>query len=391
MADADWASAQVVMHESDPSAETLSTLPDWVEALRAEPAAFGLFTALRRFESDIWRADPDARRTRRLGESDRLVEDPVRLRQVPSLSFAASTIADFDTSGAKPSLGVYLFGMFGPQGALPLHLTEHALDRIAWHRDATFRDFIDIFHHRLLSLYFRAWASGQPAVHFDRPETDRYAAYFGSLFGLGSPALRDRVEALPDRAMLHFAGHYSDPVCSRERLAAILADFFGVPAAVEPFVGRWLDLPESAYCRLGESMATGALGQTAIAGSSVWDVQHNFRVVVGPMEFTQFARLLPDANVRTGLSPRLERMHALVASYVGESMCWDLELRLAPPAPPAILGQQGWLGWSAFTAGDCGDGCSVRLDVQGAVWELRRAARRKFAVTAEAGGSKAGN
>src|SRR6478609_2460492 len=81
---------------------------------------------------------------------------------------------EFDFYQALPRLYVTFGGMFGPQGPLPLHLTEYARDRIINSADPTFARFLDIFHHRMLSLVYRAWADAQPTVQFDRPESDRF-------------------------------------------------------------------------------------------------------------------------------------------------------------------------------------------------------------------------
>ena len=141
--------------------------------------------------------------------ASRPAQDAVRLAQEPSVEFAPATLAGWEPASrtAPPArLLVHFFGLFGPDGALPLHLTEYARDRRRNHRDPTFQRFADIFHHRALSLFYRAWANSRPTVSFDRPEEDRFALYVGALIGLGMDSLRDR-DAMPDLTKLHFAGH----------------------------------------------------------------------------------------------------------------------------------------------------------------------------------------
>ena len=81
-------------------------------------------------------------------------------------------------------LAGFFFGLFGPNGPLPLHLSEYAKDRERLYHDSTFRAFADIFHHRMMSLFYRAWADAQPTVAMDRPDEDRFARYAGAVFGL---------------------------------------------------------------------------------------------------------------------------------------------------------------------------------------------------------------
>src|SRR2546422_9183097 len=177
----------------------------------------------------------------RVGQAERPVDDPIRLGQEPSLAFAPSSVASFKPGEGDrpPRLTVYFLGLFGPNGPLPLHLTEYARDRMRHSADPTLARFLDIFHHRMLSLFYRAWASAQPTVQYDRPESDRFALYVGSLIGIGQPSLRDR-DDFPDLAKLHHAGHLVCQSRHADGLRAVLADFFRLPVGLEEFVGEWL-------------------------------------------------------------------------------------------------------------------------------------------------------
>lgn len=306
------------------------------EALRRKPYAFHFFQALRRLECLC----PDRPR---LGKSLRLADDPVRLTQEPSLAFAPATLAAFDpgAEGRPPQLSEYFLGLFGPQGPLPLHLTEYARDRSRNHGDHTFACFADIFHHRILCLFYRAWADAQPTVSFDRPETDRFNVYIGAPFGLGMPSLWNR-DAAPDLAKLHYAGRLVGQTRNPEGLQAILADFFNLPVTIENFVGHWLPLSETSRCRLGTSPTTGLLGVTAVIGERVWDCQYKFRIVIGPMPLEEFQRFLPGSD-------SLRRLVAWVRNYVGDQLLWDVNLILKrEEVPPLKLGEETQLGWTTW-------------------------------------------
>ncbi|MDZ7622605.1 MAG: type VI secretion system baseplate subunit TssG [Candidatus Competibacteraceae bacterium] len=306
------------------------------EALRRKPYAFHFFQALRRLECLC----PDRPR---LGKSLRLADDPVRLTQEPSLAFAPATLAAFDpgAEGRPPRLSEYFLGLFGPQGPLPLHLTEYARDRSRNHGDHTFACFADIFHHRILCLFYRAWADAQPTVSFDRPETDRFNVYIGAPFGLGMPSLWNR-DAAPDLAKFHYAGRLVGQTRNPEGLQAILADFFKLPVTIENFVGHWLPLSETSRCRLGASPTTGLLGVTAVIGERVWDCQYKFRIVIGPMPLEEFQRFLPGSD-------SLRRLVAWVRNYVGDELLWDVNLILKrEEVPPLKLGEETQLGWTTW-------------------------------------------
>jgi type VI secretion system protein ImpH len=308
-------------------------------ALAQRPWAFDFYQALRLLEC----AFPEHPR---LGRSARAAEDPVRLGQAPDLAFAPASLAGFTPGGEDEvaRLSVLFFGLFGPNGPLPLHLTEYARERLR-HKpsDATFARFADVFHHRMLSLFYRAWADARPAVNFDRPRTDRYAVYVGATFGMGLRSLRER-DAVSDLTKLHYAGTLACQTRHAEGLEGMLSDFFKIPVAIEQFVGRWIDLPRHGCWRLGESAETGTLGRTATVGARVWDRQQEFRIVAGPLSLADYRSLLPDHEP-------LARLAALVRGYVGDELAWKLNLVLQrEEKPPLVLGGTGQLGWTTWLA-----------------------------------------
>lgn len=307
-------------------------------ALEREPYRFDFFQALRRMEA-LHPQKP------RLGSAIKATDDPVRLGQEPATTFAPASISDFQArkSGRPPRMLVRFLGLLGPNGPLPLHLTEHARDRLRNDADPTFARFLDVFNHRILSLFYRGWAQAQPTASFDRPQEDRFGLYVGSLFGIGMPGYRER-DAMPDLAKLHYAGHLSCQARHPDGLRSILADFLRLPVIIEELVGHWLPLPSSCYWRLGQSPATGTLGISTTAGSRVWDRQNKFRVRIGPLGVRDYERLLPGGD-------SLPRVVAVVRNYVGDQLTWDLNLILRrAEIPPLRLGGAGRLGWTTWVS-----------------------------------------
>jgi type VI secretion system protein ImpH len=321
------------MAEPDRTAAELVALLNEIELA---PHEFDFYQALRRLEC----AAADAPR---LGESARAKDDPIRLGQDPSMAFAPRTLNGLERDDAHhpPRMDVLFFGLFGPNGPMPIHLTEYCRNRLHQHNDPTLARFADIFHHRLLSLFYRAWANAQPAVHLDRPDSDRFAAYVGSLAGLGVPTMRNRDE-VPDHAKFYFAGRLSSGGRHPEGLQAMLADYFGVPVRIDEFVGRWTEIPASSRCVLGVHSDTALLGMSSTIGDCVWDCQQTFRIVLGPLSFAQFRRFLPGGR-------SLPHVVDLVRNYLGEELLWDLQLILRKEqAPSACLGESGLLGMAAW-------------------------------------------
>src|SRR5258706_501485 len=201
-----------------------------LEAIREAPYRYDLYQALRWLEC----AHPDQPRW---GESRHAQDDSLRLGQEPSMAFAPTQLASFDpgSDGRPARLRVFHPGLFGPNGPLPFHLTEFARERQVNEGDDTFARFADIFHHRMLALFYRAWSSAQPAVQYDRPETDRIALVLGALVGMGSPTSRGAAAWL-DRGLLHHSGGLAIPTRHAEGLAGLLADYYKAHVRIETFV-----------------------------------------------------------------------------------------------------------------------------------------------------------
>jgi type VI secretion system protein ImpH len=310
------------------------------QRLRETPHTFDFFRAVRALEAQHAECP-------RVGFSERLDEEFLRFGQQPSLSFPTSTLDSVQDVPGRSAVRILVnfLGLCGPNGPLPQHLTDYARDRQRNAHDPTLTRFLDVFHHRMLSFFYRAWAINQKNVDFDRPDDARFAHYFGALCGIGSPALRNR-DAVPDVAKLFFTGRLSALGRNAEGLEAILYDFFGIPARVLQFAGHWVTVPNQNVCRLGVSPATGSLGVNAVLGTRKFEAQLKFRIRLGPMALGDLRRLLP-----TGDS--FQRLKTWVLNYVDQEFLWDVQCVLRADAVPGLqLGRGAQLGWTSWLTGE---------------------------------------
>ncbi len=327
------------MTPSDP--QTLNTRRQRLfESLAAEPWAHDFFATLRQINA-LSPQQP------RLGAALRPGAEAIRLGQDPELDFAPAAVMSFKASGiTPPRMGVRFFGLFGPMGALPLHLTEYARDRLRNHADPTFARFADVFHHRALLLFYRAWAQAQPAVQADRPNDDQFAKWVSALFGQAPTALRC-ADAVPDAAKRFAAGHLSRATRNPESITKVLRQYFKVPIRIEPYVGHWMHLRPEDRSRLGSpgNRRSAALGVTAVAGPKVWDRQYKLRLHIGPLTLDQYQQFLPG-------QPSLVELRDWMRQLLGFDMLWDVQLALKGSEVPALkmsdrktrLGLTTWLG-----------------------------------------------
>jgi type VI secretion system protein ImpH len=316
----------------DPTGGREADVVAFCTALARAPYRYDFYHTLRQLEC-LFDRQP------RWGWALRPADECVRLGQDPDLSFAPAPLASFETSGAVPRLQVRLFGLFGPNGPLPIHLTEYARERLRHASDATLCRFLDIFHHRFLALFYRAWAQAQPHVSHDRPDDDRFQIYLGAFFGLAPATFRTR-ETLPDLAKFFHVGALARHVRNADGLRNILEHFFRVPVRIEQFVGHWMSLGARERSYLAREGAT--LGEGAVLGARVWDRQHKFRIQLGPLTLDQYESFLP------GGQP-LRKLVDWVRLYLSLELDWDVRLVLArDEVPPIVLGRDGQLGWTTW-------------------------------------------
>lgn len=311
-----------------------------VESLAAAPHAHDFFALLRTLDA-THPGQP------RLGRAPRPRDEPIRLGQDPDFDFAAAPLSSFQPGATRPRLGQRFFGLLGPMGPMPLHVTEIVRERLHA-RDATPSRFLDLFHHRALVLFYRAWAQAQPVTHLDRPDDDAFSRWVGSLFGAGGPAF-ERRDRLSDATRRFHAGTLARGARSAEGLVKVLSSALGVPVRLEPYVGHWLTMAESDRTRIvsgASGVGAPALGRNAIAGQRVWDRQYRYRLHLGPLDYAQYVRFLP------GQPARLE-LRDWVRQAAGLSMQYDVVPWLrSRDVPPLVLGQgdahRGRLGQTAW-------------------------------------------
>jgi len=318
----------------DPQPQLQLQLQAWLERAAARPDRVGFYPLLRGIDA-LHPGWP------RLGRAARPADEPLRVGQSPELDFAPAPLAALLLDGPVPRLRQRIFGLLGPHGPLPLHLSELARDRTLHHADPTLQAFLDMLTHRFALLFYRAWARAQPLLDLERPDSAGFAHRIGAWFGAGLPGLRER-DALPDAERLFFAGRLARQVRDADGLTQWIGSSFEVPVRVLQWQRHRMQLEPSERCRL-QRLRQGSghaqrLGRGAVLGASVPDVQHRFRLVLGPLAESRFRDFLPGGRA-------LPRLHAMVRQWVGLEFSWDLQLLLpADEVPPLRLGAGGRLG-----------------------------------------------
>jgi type VI secretion system protein ImpH len=297
-------------------------------------------------------------------------------------------------------------GLFGPSGVLPRHYTE-LLIRLQRNSKGPerylLRDWLDLFNHRLVSLFYRAWEKYRFVLpyerrEFERIEPDLFTRSMLSLVGLGMPPLRNRLTITtgslggsegPDRVLarvddlcvLYYAGFFAHRPRNAISLQALVRNYFGIPTEVVQFQGQWLALEPQVQTRLGIPDGNCELGVSSVAGDKIWNVQNKIRIRLGPLPYERFLDFLPDLNP-TPQRKDFFLLVQLVRLYVGAELDFDVQLVLKAEDVPeaqltdeeAIGARLGWNTWvrnlPALSDADDGVFPSVEFSDLGELSEL---------------------
>jgi type VI secretion system protein ImpH len=347
--------------------------PPLKEELARHPYRFDFFQAVRVLER---MAQESVDRRKPVGQDHPPRREAVRFVAQPSLTFPSGPIAQFQPSefpptplpptggesqgAGPPTMTVAHLGLTGPSGVLPQHYTALLIRRLR-EKDYSLRDFFDVFNHRLVSLFYRAWEKYRYPIGYERsqwdeagPREDLFTWCLYCLIGQGTPGLRGRFD-FDDEALLYYAGHYAHHPRSAIGLEMVLADYFELPTEIRQLQGQWLYLSPDDQTSLPPRRVNGngshpadakQLGNTVVLGARVWDVQSKFRIRLGPIGYKQFRRFMPSGDA-------LRPMAQMTRTYVGPQFDFDVQPVLkADEVPRCRLGgdraDPSRLGWNTW-------------------------------------------
>jgi type VI secretion system protein ImpH len=283
----------------------------------------------------------------RVGTAATVEEECIRLRHDPQLAFRAgevSSVRVLDRTGPRGERGALVeivtsfLGLSGAVSPLPPYLPEEIAqeDEEAPRR----REFLDLFHHRFLSLFYRARARGDYPNTYRSDQADAWSERLLSLLGREGPAAVERWRLLRWAPLL--AERNVTATALEAAIGDVIAEEMGeVGVTVETFVGGWADVDPEDHNRLG--VARSALGRDLVVGRRILDRAGKFRIVVGPLSREAFARISQDQVV-------LRRVASLVGDLCAGPLEYETVLWLSKDAAPhlelggARLGRDAWLG-----------------------------------------------
>ena len=282
--------------------------------------------------------------------------DSIRFATNASVGFSASDIQALTILPDKPAyMTVNFMGLVGPSGVLPLAYTTLLVEQVRSRRFA-FRDFLDIFNHRLLALHYAAWEKYHLPIALERRRSGGHLTMLQAFIGLADPGLSNRLgreytgetrPAIRDIALCYYVGLLSSHRHSAVALEQLLSDYFDVDVHVEQFAGGWRQLDRSMQTRLEEESLWGSLGKGSVIGDEVQDTCSLVRICIGPLSLDKYVHFLPGGSAWTPLRS--------LVRFFSQELEFELQLKLKldrKELPACRLGSKtpqgprlGWLTW----------------------------------------------
>jgi type VI secretion system protein ImpH len=285
-----------------------------------------------------------------LGRTGPAAEEQIRIRATPKLTFSSSDVSalarrKFPDGNERVEVDAAFLGLYGPVSPLPAYFVEDIALSTHQGGPQSVREFLDVIHHRLFSLVYRAWAKYRQSVGYARQGKDTFTRRMFCAVGLDGFA--DRKSALNPFYFLKFAPLLAAKSRSARGLQIVLDELLdGIPVDIEQFVGHWTLIEKPLRNKLG--VANHQLGESLVIGRYVYDGSGRFTVKLGPLEYDDYLSFLPGGHRR----PFMQSVVDVFTPGIHDVM---LELHVDLDAAPrfqlgspraATLARTAWLGGS---------------------------------------------
>jgi type VI secretion system protein ImpH len=322
-----------------------------IAALLKEGYRFSFFQAVRLLQLGVAGSVP-------VGHQGPISREVVRFTPVLDLAFASSDVAKVSARPGSDGLPRYdvettFLSIYGAVSPLPTYFTEELLGQ---EEESLQKEFLDLFHHRAISLFYRVWEKYRYTSRFSADGSDYFSSRFRMLLGIDRLPEGHHVGAV---RLLGLAGLITQVPRSAASLCNLVSDYFeGVPVQVESFVGRWLPIPEDQHNRL--AISNTRLGKDLSLGDRVYDRSATFRVSMGPLPLEEYMAFLPCGD-------KMPELRELTDLMNGDGLDYEVELRLKEDEVPPLqlCGPTARLGWSSWLGRRDGMDSKIRFLVKG--------------------------
>lgn len=241
----------------------------------------------------------------RLGEIHAIHHEPVKFQSVysfkgqqPDLSYVWVPLhKKLKNEQPQPVMMVNFLSLLGVQGPLPYEVSEilinESLRRQHPDQQRGIHAFFDIFHHRLITLWFKLFCKLHPLLRqhtYGQSLTQRIFTYL-------TPQNIESSTADHHAMMLSSAALFWQRSRSVIGLEVIMKSLFRMNCTVSLFEGGWNTGRLCDASRLGRIFHK--LGESVILGRRTFDQRKGFSIVLGPVSYDVACSFFPSHQTNT--------------------------------------------------------------------------------------------
>jgi type VI secretion system protein ImpH len=308
-----------------------------IDKLFAEPHNFEFHQAVRLIECMKPGAVP-------LGEGIDPGREALRIKAHVTFGFPASEIEALENKRLSTTLFINFVSIGSRQGPLAETYSETLIER-AREKDTGFRDFLDIFNHRLASLWYRLRKKSLLGLVQTAPGNSPLGKTILHTSGASNAHLLKK-SPLGIDFFIAAQRLLWPSVRSKEGLKVMLENYFKEKVNLVEFQGGWNYAREEDITRIGnKSGQHNKLGATTVVGNKSWQQDKSVIIEVGPVSWEKYQQLVVFKN-----SSEFLTLKEAIYVYLGRMMEVTLNIKLKAKetqpvklSNPYLLGQSTWL------------------------------------------------
>jgi len=293
--------------------------------LLKDPTDFDFYLAVYTVERQLFL---DSNKHRKVGFDCIPKNELIRFKSDQRLGFPGPPISDVklqrnNTKNAETAVDITVsfMGLTGTSGVLPLHYSELILERVR-KQDTAMRAYFDLFNHRLISLYYRAWAKYRFAINY-KPNNK---------YDLFSSILKELTRS-SSNICKYYAGLFHHRIRTVKGLKQILDDYTGCKTEIKQFAGRWYWLHKNEQTSLGASDRPegqfACLGVDTTIGCKVWNIHSSIDIILVAPNKLKISSYLKGGEINKAIK-------SVISSYLGSLTHYTIKLKVEQGQIPLI-------------------------------------------------------
>ena len=285
-----------------------------------------------------------------LGHTGPVEDEIAQLLPNNTLGFPAADIGRIElhensTGSDKWKLFQNFLGLYGPNSAAPIFIAESVNQCID--AEDPLKDFLDIFNHRVISLYYRAQKKNSVIKTVSTTHSNPISNILHAMMGHDFNMDETNWDVGPSKLLRH-CGLFSSSNRNPNGLEKLVSDYFSLSDVhVIPFARRRIKIPQSSQGRLSTFQNQAALGESFILGEVIEDITGQFILRIKMPDMQTFKQFQPGEK-------QYNELIFLVNMYVQYRLGFTLEfiipteeirsMAISGVNPSGKLGQSSWVG-----------------------------------------------